>query len=144
MRHLMLGDDCAIAGAAMAVLAAPIPATFKNCRRFIPHPPDWILAAAIRDLFLPPFALEAKAATPSLYRFPPLWKVGRLWTMKIKRGRLNRPLIMQIVRLTARTRPNLEGVERIFGDLPPQIFVVAEGLHRIQHLLVERVGRRGL
>src|SRR3954451_17744564 len=37
MRHLMLGIDCAIAGAATAVDAAtPTPAAFRNSRRFIP------------------------------------------------------------------------------------------------------------
>src|ERR1700730_4351693 len=35
MRHLISGDDCAIAGEATAVTAAPVADTFKKSRRFI-------------------------------------------------------------------------------------------------------------
>jgi hypothetical protein len=35
MRHLISGEDCAIAGAATAVAAAPTAETFKKSRRFI-------------------------------------------------------------------------------------------------------------
>src|SRR6185369_4921656 len=34
-RHLSVGEDCAIAGAAIAVAAAPAPIAVRNCRRFI-------------------------------------------------------------------------------------------------------------
>jgi hypothetical protein len=34
-RHFKVGDDCAIAGAAIAVAAAPAPIAVKNWRRFI-------------------------------------------------------------------------------------------------------------
>src|SRR6185312_14940893 len=34
-RHLISGDDCAIAGEAIAVAAAPAAETFKKSRRFI-------------------------------------------------------------------------------------------------------------
>jgi hypothetical protein len=34
-RHLISGDDCAIAGEATAVAAAPAAETFKKSRRFI-------------------------------------------------------------------------------------------------------------
>src|SRR6476646_11165674 len=34
-RHFKVGDDCAIAGAAIAVAAAPVPIAVKNWRRFI-------------------------------------------------------------------------------------------------------------
>jgi hypothetical protein len=35
MRHLISGADCAIAGEATAVIAAPVAETFKKSRRFI-------------------------------------------------------------------------------------------------------------
>jgi hypothetical protein len=39
MRHLISGEDCAIAGAATAVAAAPTAETFKKSRRFIKASP---------------------------------------------------------------------------------------------------------
>src|SRR5690348_14231948 len=39
-RHLISGDDCAMAGDAMAVAAAPAAETFKKSRRFIVSP--WV------------------------------------------------------------------------------------------------------
>jgi hypothetical protein len=42
MRHLISGDDCAIAGEATAVAAAaPVAETFKKSRRFIKASPCW-------------------------------------------------------------------------------------------------------
>ncbi|WP_305713133.1 hypothetical protein [Bradyrhizobium sp.] len=41
MRHLISGEDCAIAGEAMAVAAAPAAETFKKSRRFIQASPFW-------------------------------------------------------------------------------------------------------
>src|SRR5205085_8879729 len=38
-RHLTSGEDCAIAGAAIAVAAAPTADTFKKSRRFIQASP---------------------------------------------------------------------------------------------------------
>jgi hypothetical protein len=38
-RHLISGDDCAIAGEATAVAAAPAAETFKKSRRFIKASP---------------------------------------------------------------------------------------------------------
>src|SRR5215831_14321126 len=35
MRHLIVGMDCAIAGAATALAASPTPAVLRNWRRFI-------------------------------------------------------------------------------------------------------------
>ena len=35
MRHLISGEDCAIAGEATAATAAPVAETFKKSRRFI-------------------------------------------------------------------------------------------------------------
>src|ERR1043166_1122277 len=40
-RHLTSGDDCAMAGEAMAVAAAPAAETFKKSRRFIQVSPWW-------------------------------------------------------------------------------------------------------
>src|ERR1700730_11999260 len=42
MRHLTSGEDCAIAGEAIAVAAAPAAETFKKSRRFIQASPYWI------------------------------------------------------------------------------------------------------
>src|SRR3984885_11318487 len=39
IRHLISGDDCAIAGEATAVAAAPTAETFKKSRRFIQASP---------------------------------------------------------------------------------------------------------
>jgi hypothetical protein len=39
MRHLISGDDCAIAGEATAAPAAPTADTFKKSRRFIQSSP---------------------------------------------------------------------------------------------------------
>ena len=39
MRHLISGEDCAIAGEATAVAAAPAAETFKKSRRFIQASP---------------------------------------------------------------------------------------------------------
>jgi len=39
----------------------------------------------------------------------------------------------------ARARPDHEGVVAVFGDLPPEIFLVAECLHRCQRLLEIRI-----
>src|SRR5471030_2216376 len=39
MRHLISGEDCAIAGEATAVAAAPAAETFKKSRRFIKTSP---------------------------------------------------------------------------------------------------------
>src|ERR1700730_18281574 len=41
MRHLISGEDCAIAGEATAVAAAPAAETFKKSRRFIKASPCW-------------------------------------------------------------------------------------------------------
>src|SRR4051795_6976442 len=41
MRHLISGDDCAIAGEATAAAAAPVAETFKKSRRFIKASPCW-------------------------------------------------------------------------------------------------------
>jgi hypothetical protein len=41
MRHLISGEDCAIAGEAIAVAAAPAAETFKKSRRFIQASPYW-------------------------------------------------------------------------------------------------------
>jgi hypothetical protein len=41
MRHLISGEDCAIAGEAMAAAAAPVAETFKKSRRFIQASPYW-------------------------------------------------------------------------------------------------------
>jgi hypothetical protein len=41
MRHLISGEDCAIAGEATAVAAAPAAETFKKSRRFIKVSPCW-------------------------------------------------------------------------------------------------------
>src|ERR1700684_2594944 len=41
MRHLISGEDCAIAGAATALAAAPAAETFKKSRRFIKASPWW-------------------------------------------------------------------------------------------------------
>ena len=35
MRHLISGEDCAMAGEATAAIAAPLAETFKKSRRFI-------------------------------------------------------------------------------------------------------------
>src|SRR5437868_4523727 len=40
-RHLISGDDCAMAGEATAVAAAPAAETFKKSRRFIKASPCW-------------------------------------------------------------------------------------------------------
>src|ERR1700710_313789 len=40
-RHLISGEDCAIAGEAIAVAAAPAAETFKKSRRFIQAYPHW-------------------------------------------------------------------------------------------------------
>src|ERR1700712_1961204 len=40
-RHLISGDDCAIAGEATAATAAPGAETFKKSRRFIKPSPYW-------------------------------------------------------------------------------------------------------
>jgi hypothetical protein len=39
-RHLISGEDCAIAGEATAVAAAPAAETFKKSRRFIQSSPQ--------------------------------------------------------------------------------------------------------
>src|ERR1700687_4437524 len=39
MRHLISGEDCAIAGEATAAAAAPVAETFKKSRRFIKASP---------------------------------------------------------------------------------------------------------
>src|SRR5450631_753340 len=41
MRHLISGEDCAIAGEATAATAAPVAETFKKSRRFIEASPCW-------------------------------------------------------------------------------------------------------
>src|SRR5258705_9309310 len=41
MRHLISGEDCAIAGEATAATAAPVADTFKKSRRFIQASPCW-------------------------------------------------------------------------------------------------------
>src|ERR1700687_3725200 len=41
MRHLISGEDCAIAGEATAATAAPVAETFKKSRRFIKASPCW-------------------------------------------------------------------------------------------------------
>src|SRR5215471_3277553 len=38
-----------------------------------------------------------------------------------------------------RPRPDHESVVAVFGNLPPEVRVVAEGLHRIEHLLEVRI-----
>src|SRR4051794_8686267 len=67
MRHLISGEDCAMAGEATVAIAAPAADTFKNSRRFIkaisllgriPHP-----AQSGRDNSPTPKALLARSLT---------------------------------------------------------------------------------
>src|ERR1051325_4517592 len=51
MRHLMSGALCAMAGAAMAVAAAPRPAVAMKVRLFILPDPPWV--AGVRCLAFP-------------------------------------------------------------------------------------------
>src|SRR6266849_951846 len=55
MRHLISGEDCAIAGEATAATAAPVADTFKKSRRFIQASPclgvsqiSWSISSARR------------------------------------------------------------------------------------------------
>src|ERR1700712_256809 len=41
IRHLISGEDCAIAGEATAATAAPVAETFRKSRRFIKPSPCW-------------------------------------------------------------------------------------------------------
>ena len=129
MRHLTSGIDCAMAGAATAVEAAsPTPADFRNSRRFIGVSPahsrlsadatgcalnrrscwpvtDERLAAILRN-----YSADANTKKPGAVRPGSASIFG------------------SFARLSgARTRPDHEGVVGVFGHLPPQIFVVAEG-----------------
>src|SRR5664280_1782143 len=47
MRHLISGEDCAIAGEATAATAAPVADTFKKSRRFIQASPCWGVSSQI-------------------------------------------------------------------------------------------------
>src|SRR5215813_2303644 len=47
-RHLISGDDCAMAGEAMAVAAAPAAETFRKSRRFIQISPWWDVSRDFR------------------------------------------------------------------------------------------------
>jgi hypothetical protein len=48
MRHLISGEDCAIAGEATAAPAAPTADTFKKSRRFIHSSPSWAFSRISR------------------------------------------------------------------------------------------------
>src|SRR3977135_3389245 len=53
MRHLISGEDCAIAGEATAATAAPVADTFKKSRRFIQASPCWgVFPDFLEHLFL--------------------------------------------------------------------------------------------
>jgi hypothetical protein len=51
MRHLISGIDCAIAGEATAVAAAPTAETFKKSRRFIQASPWWAVPGFLEYFF---------------------------------------------------------------------------------------------
>src|SRR6185437_804485 len=52
MRHLISGEDCAIAGEVIAVAAAPAADTFKKSRRFIQSSPQMAVSSICWNLYL--------------------------------------------------------------------------------------------
>src|ERR1700730_5015682 len=76
MRHLISGEDCAIAGEATAATAAPVADTFKKSRRFIQASPCW-------------------GVSPDVGAFPPIsWNISwrsdfSRWPKALWRGRFN-------------------------------------------------------
>src|SRR3954462_15641222 len=116
MRHLISGIDCAIAGAAIAVEAAsPTPADFRNWRRFIAFP---LCESTLcrrdrsglnRRFFL---AVTGERLTANLTKL--------LADAKRKNPGPQAPgaVISSLrTRSGARTRPDHEGVEGVFGHL---------------------------
>src|SRR6478672_8619606 len=65
-RHLISGDDCAIAGEATAVAAAPAAETFKKSRRFI--------QALLAGYF--PYSSERSSGGTNSTASGPLWRGG--------------------------------------------------------------------
>src|SRR6266508_4389862 len=65
-RHLISGDDCAIAGEATAVAAAPAAETFKKSRRFI--------QVSLRRAF--PIFLEQSSGGANSTSSGALWRGG--------------------------------------------------------------------
>src|SRR3569623_1199134 len=135
-RHLMTGSDCAMAGDAIDALAAPTADTFRKSRRFMKYP----------RTMLEPCLSELRAPKKD-YRQPLRTGVFSCIAINILRSKKARPYGRAFVRSccdrsTAGARPDLEAIERVFGNLPPQIRVAAEGLHRLDGLLEIRVLRR--
>src|SRR6185436_1648146 len=137
MRHFTSGIDWAMAGAATAVDAArPTPADFRNSRRFILRFPlisrlsaDATGAMLKSSFLLGPVTDERLAAI-----------LRNNWPKPIKKEPGAVPprasfFITALSRSGPRTGADHEGVVGVFGDLPPQIFVVPEGEHVVVHLL---------
>src|SRR5882757_11402375 len=80
MRHLISGEDCAIAGEATAATAAPVAETFKKSRRFIQASPHWDVSQLSRAF---------RAAKRSPHQPMALWRGGfntEVWPRKRDKG----------------------------------------------------------
>src|SRR3978361_2259726 len=86
MRHLISGIDCAIAGEATAVAAAPTAETFKKSRRFIQASPWWGIPR-FSGVFLP--------AAHALHRPNVFW---RGFITEVGRRKRNKGMTPQIKR----------------------------------------------
>src|SRR6266550_6250008 len=133
-----------MAGAATAVEAAsPTPADFRNSRRFIGVSPGYESTLCRRDRsgVEAPFLLGQSPASDWAQSYE---TIGGCQTKKPGATTPGLPILRRRTRSGARARPDHEGVVGVFGDLPPEIFVVAEGDDRVPDLLVIGVCRRRL
>src|SRR2546421_3483101 len=144
MRHFTSGIDCAMAGAATAVEAAsPTPADFRNSRRFIGVSPGYESTLCRRDRsgVEAPFLLGQSPASDWAQSYE---TIGGCQTKKPGATTPGLPILRLRTRSGARARPDHEGVVGVFGDLPPEIFVVSERQDRVPDLLVVGIDRGGL
>src|SRR5262245_61906576 len=110
-----------MAGAATAEAASPTPVAFRNSRRFMA-----ILHGIRRGADSPKPGAAAPPSTPPCGPF-------------IARQDQDRQAARPRGCSSPRARTDHEGVESVFGDLPPQILIAAEGRDGVIHRLEIRI-----
>src|SRR3979411_808301 len=112
-RHLSSGIDCAIAGFATAAAATPTPAARRNSRRFIGYTPFGGAAG-------PPQNQDRPHHTEGLGEIQP----GALRQRRCPDASGADAPLADDPTSGAGAHPDHEAVVAVFGDLPPQVFLV--------------------
>src|SRR5262249_41455350 len=146
----------------VAAVATPVsPAALRNSRRFMGFPPQqsWAVGAMLLPMYRFVITNNARVETLSIHSrvrhfglvdrsSPGIRTINAAPTKPTERERAQdtkcREGAGRAVATRVRPEPNHERVVAVFGNLPPEVCFIAEGLHRIQYLLEVGIDRGGL